>query len=578
MGSIEERCRLSIFKPVISPTCYQDESPMGYLIRLAEINGYNTYRRLIVIGGLITYNKILSHIEACNILKDLSWTGFHEVIKDNKIYHYPIENLSLNSIRYCSLCLKENNYFRLVWQMKTAFICLKHQVWLMDTCPSCKRDIKYSIGLLGKCSCGVELMYQPVIKAPKNVNVLQHYLFGNKLDTTALVKNSFIQDLNLTITERTDYCLFILRWLPQAIIQIRDSHIRTKFTLDQLREQIIVFADMCIQGASGFWCLIDQLNKLDKKYRLENQLGNLVFIKFYQLFYKKFTDDKFLPFKVLIEKYIKKFWKKQLTNRNILFSLSLIKNHPWIPIDQAVKEFKISPLEIRWAIKDKLITILEEQKVTRKYILLYKPSIELNIKEIKDKLSFKQAIQIQGITKKQLNQLIIERHFPKAIPPKKDYSSQWLFSLIDISKYLKELLDVHVDIEEETVTIAQAMRIIGSRIENPLPKLLNKIRTQEIAVVQCNNYNNIKALAVSKKELNNWIQATNYSDKYFTIPQIAKILNISQQLAYQLVNKRLISCFEDKDIRKRLITKEDPILNFVYLPFRGGESFCHQIL
>ena len=140
------------------------------------------------------------------------------------------------------------------------------------------------------------------------------------------------------------------------------------------------------------------------------------------------------------------------------------------------------------------------------------------------------------------------------------------------------MLDVHVDIEEETVTIAQAMRIIGSRIENPLPKLLNKIRTQEIAVVQCNNYNNIKALAVSKKELNNWIQATNYSDKYFTIPQIAKILNISQQLAYQLVNKRLISCFEDKDIRKRLITKEDPILNFVYLPVRGGESFCHQIL
>lgn len=333
MGGIEERFRLSIFKPVISPTCYQDESPMGYLIRLAEINGYNTYRKLIVIGGLITYNKIQSHIEACNILKDLSWTGFNEAIKVNKIYHYPIENLSLNSIRYCPLCLKENNYFRLVWQMKTAFICLKHKVWLMDTCPSCKRDIKYSIGLLGKCSCGVELMYQPVVKAPKNVYLLQHYLFGNDLNTTTLVKTPFIQDLNLTITERTEFCLFILRWLPQAIIQRRDSHIRTKFTLDQLREQIISFADLSIQGTSGFWRLIDQLNKLDKKYRLENQLGNLVFIRFYQLFYKKFTDDKFLPFKVLIEKYIKKFWKKQLTNRNILFSLSLIKNHPWIPID-----------------------------------------------------------------------------------------------------------------------------------------------------------------------------------------------------------------------------------------------------
>lgn len=80
-------------------------------------------------------------------------------------------------------------------------------------------------------------------------------------------------------------------------------------------------------------------------------------------------------------------------------------------------------------------------------------------------------------------------------------------------------------------------------------------------MVQRNNYNNIKALAVSKKELNNWIQATDYNEKYFTIPQIAKILNISQQLAYQLVNKKLMDCVEDKDTRKRLITKES-LTNF----------------
>lgn len=86
-------------------------------------------------------------------------------------------------------------------------------------------------------------------------------------------------------------------------------------------------------------------------------------------------------------------------------------------------------------------------------------------------------MQMLGITKKQLNQLILEGHFPKAIPPNRGYSPQWFFSLVDISKYLNELLEIHVDIEEETVSIAQAMRIIGSRIENPLPKLLNKIKS-----------------------------------------------------------------------------------------------------
>lgn len=63
------------------------------------------------------------------------------------------------------------------------------------------------------------------------------------------------------------------------------------------------------------------------------------------------------------------------------------------------------------------------------------------------------------------------------------------------------------------------MRIIGSRMDNPLPKLLKKIKNQEIAVTIANNYRNIKGLAISKRELNNWIQeVTNYYNKYFTIP------------------------------------------------------------
>ncbi len=194
--------------------------------------------------------------------------------------------------------------------------------------------------------------------------------------------------------------------------------------------------------------------------------------------------------------------------------------------------------------------------------LLYRPSIRLRLEEIKDRISFKQAIQVLGITKKQLNQVIVEGYFSKTIPPKKDYSVQWLFSSQEISQSLKELFKVASDIQEETVLIADAMRIIGSRIDNPLPKLLKKIKNQEIAVTIDNDYRNIKAIAISKRELNNWIQeASGNGNKYFTIPQLAKILNINQQLTYQLVNVGLIEYIEDKITKKRLI-KEEAISSF----------------
>lgn len=139
----------------------------------------------------------------------------------------------------------------------------------------------------------------------------------------------------------------------------------------------------------------------------------------------------------------------------------MIRSHPWIPINQAVKEFKLTPSEIQRAIKDKLIIAIEEQKKNRNFLLLYKPSIRFNIGEIRDKISFKQAAQILGVTKKQHNQLIIERLFSEISPPKKNYSLQWQFSLQEILEYLKELFELVTDIKEEVVTVAKAMRIIG---------------------------------------------------------------------------------------------------------------------
>lgn len=64
-------------------------------------------------------------------------------------------------------------------------------------------------------------------------------------------------------------------------------------------------------------------------------------------------------------------------------------------------------------------------------------------------------------------------------------------------------------------------------------------------------------MAISKRELNDWIQeTTGNGNKYFTIPQLAKVLNTNQQLAYQLVNNGLIDFFIDKQSKKRLITEE----------------------
>ncbi|AZS51501.1 hypothetical protein DM558_12295 [Entomomonas moraniae] len=83
-------------------------------------------------------------------------------------------------------------------------------------------------------------------------------------------------------------------------------------------------------------------------------------------------------------------------------------------------------------------------------------------------------------------------------------------SLQEILEYLKGLFELVTDIKEDVVTVAEAMRVIGPRIESPLPKLLKKVKDQVIKITICNDNKNIKAFGISKIELSDWIKTVNY--------------------------------------------------------------------
>lgn len=146
---------LSLHKPLMTITGYQDESPISYLLRLAAINNYNSAHWLIktdssssYIGGLPPYFKTYQ------LLAKYPWTGFEQLYKTQALCSLPPKYLVHNILRYCPLCLKEQRYYRITWQLKISFACLIHKVWLVDTCPACGHSTQYNISPLCYCKCG----------------------------------------------------------------------------------------------------------------------------------------------------------------------------------------------------------------------------------------------------------------------------------------------------------------------------------------------------------------------------------------------------------------------------------------
>lgn len=368
---------------------------------------------------------------------------------------------------------------------------------------------------------------------------------------------AIIQKLSLSIEERIRFSLFLLKWPPSQIIKgNKQKAYQCYHLVAELKPNLKELAHIILTGGFGFWRVISKFDKFDNK-RLERNTNKAAFIRFYRDFYSQFPSSEYQIFREIIENYILNTWRSPITKRNVFFTSKIADDYNWVCIKEAAERFNISFALIKRAIKEQLIVSVADKKATRVFSLVYIPSIKRQLDKLKNRMSLKETQKRLGITKAQLKQLIKANQFVKAISPKQGSSSVWQFSSDTIQNYLQGFFKIATSIEEDTVTIADAMRMIGNRIENPLPTLLDRIRNQQMAVtIHKEQYDNIKALAISRKELNGWLNVSNNCEGYLTIPQLAKRLKINQQFAYQLINSELITHFKAEDGKKRLITEQ----------------------
>lgn len=65
--------------------------------------------------------------------------------------------ITSRSSRVCPLCLKEEPYLRALWILSFYFVCARHNVLLIDKCPSCNRKLNWDRKRPTFCVCGQPL-------------------------------------------------------------------------------------------------------------------------------------------------------------------------------------------------------------------------------------------------------------------------------------------------------------------------------------------------------------------------------------------------------------------------------------
>lgn len=169
---------------IIRTQAFQEESLSSYMHRLAKfkcISNHELWRSITPTGVHYPQTSMSSYIDVCPInLIDMKKFGqmllsdtqtleshtFIPVLEKMNISREALpaarclSGLTSEHRRFCPECLKKNNFYKLIWQVKELNFCPEHNVKLEGKCPNCSKPIPVlpNNNTLGQCpQCNFEL-------------------------------------------------------------------------------------------------------------------------------------------------------------------------------------------------------------------------------------------------------------------------------------------------------------------------------------------------------------------------------------------------------------------------------------
>ncbi|WP_166481727.1 TniQ family protein [Scytonema sp. UIC 10036] len=185
---------------LLTPTPYPSESLAGYLLRLTEKNYYESPNWILQLAGLKAQKGIyiyekprepsclsqLIRVEDKQLFFMASLP--YETVYESNIRHYTIYK---HGRKLCPQCLKESAYCQMIWDCQIVKACPKHQCLLIQKCPACQKDIKWSRPGVTQCKCGFDFRTTlPSLADSYQVNQ-SLYLYKLNSDARLLSKSNY---------------------------------------------------------------------------------------------------------------------------------------------------------------------------------------------------------------------------------------------------------------------------------------------------------------------------------------------------------------------------------------------------
>lgn len=553
---------------VLTASPHPDESFVGYLTRLTDLNDYDSPSWILQLAKLGNYERKesvafterekLGHLSKLSGVSVTQLLGITHRRQRAKSQHsattkffglsVPRSAIQLRTARICPACLREHGYVHRTWELTVVTTCPPHKCLLVDECPRCHRSIPFLRQRLNFCRSGHNLrnieaasVKEDEMELTRRVHALCN-LEGawerteHNSDLGALELGDLIQIVSLITSQyyRASYGCgaravdTTTRWLRRAI-KLKDVHGLLYKTMHVFREWPNNFFDFLN------W-RVRHLQSNVRTAGVQRDFGEL-----WSVLYRKPLSPAFDFVRDAFDIYLRSFWQGGHASQIRRLKEGQTR---YVSKPQALKILEIASETLDRLIERDELKSHIEARGSRRLILISRVDIDhlkARRKDLIDRLQTARRLGINTIQTQVLVHagLLTEREAY-------DLRSEVFYSIKEIDALVQKTTAARkrarFSPKNETIGFAEALRDLGRRYDITVAQFVQAIIDRDIRPCKVTDAVGLRALQFLRRDVLEYrdsIFRRRYPGTLNTF-QAAKALNAPPTIIRFLIQRKLL--------------------------------------
>lgn len=518
----------------IRPRPFDSEATLGFMMRAARANGYETLRQLH--AAVKTFDALCEGVRLSMLERRTLFGPYPSYWAYNDFaFGLVAADFNHHLLRWCPLCLGESAHLRGQWMLKLCCVCSLHSIRLHDRCPVCGLAQRLERADFERCTCGAKLAAAPAqIAAASLVRVTQAIeasIFGNSESSTWPV---------LTAPEWLRLASYLGQF-SETFQPARPGKIVNLHKLEQATALMSGVSQLLDNWPTNFHAVLAAIQrKAVASPSIRRAFGTL-----YRALYDDLRSDGFQFLRDEFECYLRAHWWGVVCKRNRLFKRQTVAEHPRMTLKQAAHQAGVAPATVRRFMQAELIP--GDQFVFpsgRKARFIHRDDIAQLATLANDCLTISKTARQLALPEHRVRELIAGGVITPLVSRTHDKAAAWLIptQAIQVLCFAGCAFDT-----PSSITVGRLLRF-WRLLDGEFIALVQALSSKHLVSVSAQPEPvPLGNVALDVLSARNWLSSFRLaSGANMTIDQAAQRLGLKQQVAYDLARCGLLATVKDQ--------------------------------